>query len=91
MAIHDRYEEQGSKIEELKKALGGMEEDLKVAQKTCDLYQADFGKAEQERQAAENRARNAEEALNALRATRATKIKAIENKGFDEAVVEYKT
>lgn len=94
MAIHDRYEEQGSEIQELKNALARREEDLKVAREACDLYQADFGKAEQERQTAKNRARNAEEALNALRATRAQEVEAAGNKGynegFDEVTVEYK-
>lgn len=53
----------------MKKALAAKEEDLKVAWGACDLYQADFVKADRKRLAGKNRARIAEEALTALRAT----------------------
>lgn len=67
---------------------------MKVAQEACDLYHANFGKAKQERQAAKNQTRKAEEELTTLRATRAQEIEAVGNEGynegFDKAAVEYK-
>ncbi|KAI8563842.1 hypothetical protein RHMOL_Rhmol03G0140700 [Rhododendron molle] len=94
LVVNDRCQAQEQEIEDLKKALAQMEDDLKIARETCDLYLADFQRCDKERGLAEGRATKAEEDATTVRVTQAREVEAATNKGYDEgwdaAGVEYK-